>query len=222
MRRRVVPRIDARNRDGSKREKIATKWRTVGGCSRFVTGTPEIRSLYREPKIQMKNKLHLLVLAAAAAMVGLSANTASAQGFDPAEFRQRQLENYREQITVKSEEDWKKLEPLVSKVMDAQRDVTRMSGFGFGRGGGGRRGGGDANAQGGGNRSRAGQPNPEREALQKAIDDKVAADELKAAVAKYREARKTKEAALEKAQTELRKELTPRQEAGAVLAGLLK
>ena len=166
----------------------------------------------------MKNKLRLLVLAAAAAM--LVTHTASAQGFDPAEFRQRQLDNYREQMGVKDEEGWKKLEPLITKVMDAQRDVTRMAGFGgFGRGGG-RRGGGDANAQ-GGNR-RGAQPNPEREALQKAIDDKAGADELKAAVGKLREARKAKEAALEKAQAELKKELTPRQEAGAVLAGLLK
>ncbi len=172
----------------------------------------------------MKTKTHLLVLAATAVMVVLSANTASAQGnFDPAEFRQRQLDGYREQITVKSEEDWKKLEPLVAKVMDAQRDVMRMGGgFGFGRGGG-RRGGGDANAQGNSNRNRAGsQPIAEREDLQKALEDKVPAEELKAKVAKYREARKTREAALEKAQADLRKELSPRQEAGAVLAGLLK
>jgi hypothetical protein len=166
----------------------------------------------------MKNKLRLLVLAAAAVIV--VTHTASAQGFDPAEFRQRQLENYREQMGVKDEEGWKKIEPLVSKVMDAQREATRMGGFGFGRGG--RRGGGDANANAQGGNRRAGQTNPEREALQKAIEDKAGADELKAAVAKYRESRKAKDAALEKAQAELKKELTPRQEAGAVLVGLLK
>ena len=163
-----------------------------------------------------------MVLAAAAATVVFFTNTVSAQGFDPAEIRQRQLDNYREQLGVKDEDGWKKLEPLVTKVMDAQRDVMRTGGgFGFGRGGGGRRGGGDGNAQGGGNR-RAGQANPGREALQKAIDDKASGDELKSAVAKYREARKAKEAALEKAQADLKKELTPRQEAGAVLAGLIK
>ena len=155
-------------------------------------------------------------------MVVLSTNTASAQGnFDPAERRQRQLDGYREQITVKSEEDWKKLEPLVGKVMDTQRDVMRMAGS-FGFGGGNRRGGGgDANAQGNSNRPRT-QPVPEREELHKAVEEKAAVDELKAKLAKFREARKEKEAALEKAQAELRKELSPRQEAGAVLAGLLK
>ena len=153
-------------------------------------------------------------------MVVLSSNTASAQGnFDSSEFRQRQLDGYREQITVKAEDDWKKLEPLVAKVMDAQRDVMRFGGFGFGRGGS-RRGGGDGNS-GGNNRNRS-QPIPEREHLQKAMEDKAAPEELKTKLTKFREARHAKEAALEKAQADLRKELSPRQEAGAVLAGLLK
>ena len=58
--------------------------------------------------------------------------------------------------------------------------------------------------------------------LQKALDDKASAEDVKAKLAKLRETRKTKEAALEKAQDELRKALSPRQEAGAVLAGLLR
>ena len=60
------------------------------------------------------------------------------------------------------------------------------------------------------------------EALQKAVESKAPADELKAKLAKLREARKEKEAALEKAQEDLRKVLSVRQEAAAVLAGLLK
>jgi Spy/CpxP family protein refolding chaperone len=67
---------------------------------------------------------------------------------------------------------------------------------------------------------------PEQEALTKALEEKAPADEIKAKLAKYREARKTRDAEreskLEKAQEELRKALTPRQEAGAVLARLLK
>src|SRR6266446_6127215 len=89
---------------------------------------------------------YLMVLVACAAVTGFFVhNSAQGQGFDPAQFRERQLENYRERIEVKSDEDWKKIEPLVSKVMDAQRDVRMGSfGFGFGRGGrGGRGGGGD-------------------------------------------------------------------------------
>jgi hypothetical protein len=172
----------------------------------------------------MKNKVqHLLVLAAAAATVGFFTNNAAAQGnFDPAEIRARQLEGYRESIGVKAEDDWKKLEPLVGKVMDAQNAARMGARFGFG-GRGGRGGGGGGGGGGGEGRDRnRGQSNPEREALQKAIEEKAPADEVKAKLAKYRETRKEKETAVEKAQEELRKALTPTQEAGAVLAGLLK
>lgn len=157
-------------------------------------------------------------------MVGFSTNNAAAQGqgnFDPVAFRQQQMDRYRERIEVKSDDDWKKIEPLVGKVMDAQRDA-RGGAFGFGGGRGNRGGaGGAGGAAAGGNRF-GGQPNPEQEALQKAIDDKAAADEVKEKLAKLRESRKAKDVALEKAQEELKKALSPRQEAGAVLAGLLK
>jgi hypothetical protein len=175
----------------------------------------------------MKNKTqHSLVLAAVTVMVCFFARQSSAQGnFDPAQFRERQMERYRERIEVKSDEDWKKLEPLIGKVMDAQRDARMGMGFGGFGGRGGRGGGGDGggNANQGGNRNRGGgQTSPEVTDLQKALDAKAPTDEVKAKVAKLREARKAKEAALDKAQEELRKALSPRQEAGAVLAGLLK
>ena len=172
---------------------------------------------------------HSLVLAAATAMVCFFAPQSSAQGnFDPAQFRERQMERYRERIEVKSDEDWKKLEPLIGKVMDAQRDARMGMGFGGfgGRGGRGGGGGGDAgggNANQGGNRNRGGgQSSPEVTELQKALDGKAPTDEVKTKLAKLRDARKDKEAALDKAQEELRKALSPRQEAGAVLAGLLR
>ena len=192
--------------------------------------------LYRNTRIQMKNKTHLLVLAAVAAMVGFFSNGAGAQGnFDPAQMRERMMTRYRDQIDVKSDEDWKKIEPLVGKVVDAQRDARMglaVGGFGGGRGGGrgggGGQGGGDG-AQGGqggrrgGGGGFGGPPSPEAAALTKAIEDKAPADEVKDKLAKFREARKAKEVALEKAQDDLRKALTsPRQEAGAVVAGLLK
>jgi hypothetical protein len=169
---------------------------------------------------------HSLALAAATVMVCFFAPSSSAQGnFDPAQFRERQMERYRERIEVKSDEDWKKLEPIIGKVMDAQRDARMGMGFGgFGGRGGGRRGGdGGGSDNQGGNRDRGGnQTSQEVKDLQKAFDDKAPADEIKAKLAKVREARKSKEAALEKAQDELRKALSPRQEAGAVLAGLLR
>ena len=175
----------------------------------------------------MKNNTHhSLVLAAATVMVCFFTPKSQAQGnFDPAQFRERQMERYRERIEVKSDEDWKKLEPIIGKVMDAQRDARMGAGFGGfgGRGGRGGDGGGGGNANQGGNRNRGGgQSSPEVTELQKALDDKAPAEEVKAKLAKVRDARKAKEAALDKAQEELRKALSPRQEAGAVLVGLLR
>ena len=63
---------------------------------------------------------------------------------------------------------------------------------------------------------------PELEALRKAIDNKAPASEVKAKLADLRAARKKKEAELEKAQNDLREILSTRQEAVAVMLGLLK
>jgi hypothetical protein len=142
--------------------------------------------------------------------------------FDPAEFQQRMMERVKEQLEVKEDAEWKAIEPLIQKVMDARREQMAfgaggmMRGMGFGRRGGDTGGGGDRP------RGPFGmEPAPEAEALQKAIDNKAPNAEIKAAIAKYRDARKAKEAALTKAQDELRKVLSVRQEAIAVSNGWL-
>jgi hypothetical protein len=138
--------------------------------------------------------------------------------FDPAQFQQRMMERYKETLEVTDETEWKVIQPLVQKVMDARRAI----GFGGrGMGGRGQRQGGDNNQAAQNPRPGFGAPNPELEALQKAIDSKAATPELKTALAKYLEARKAKQGDLEKAQAELRKVLTPRQEAIAAVSGLL-
>lgn len=63
--------------------------------------------------------------------------------------------------------------------------------------------------------------NADVESLQKAIDSKASNTEMKAAIAKFQEARKAKMADLEKAQADLRKVLSVRQEAIATANGLL-
>ena len=185
-----------------------------------------------------------LTTVAAAALISLGLNSGIAQdnnnnnqennggggrggrgrgNFDPAQFQQQMMERTRENLEVKDDTEWKALEPLVQKVMDARREAFSGMGRGFGgrRGGGG--GGGQSSDQGGGGGRRGGfgQPSPEAEALQKAIDSKASKAELKAALAKYHESRKAKQAALEKAQDELRNVLTARQEAIATVNGLL-
>lgn len=134
------------------------------------------------------------------------------RNFDPAEMQKRMMERTKEQLEITDESEWKVIEPLVQKVSEARMQSARgMFGGRGGRGGGGPGGGGGF----------GGQPNPDAEALQKAIDSKASKAEMKAALAKYLESRKAKQAELEKAQAALRQVLTPRQEAIAALNGLL-
>jgi hypothetical protein len=65
------------------------------------------------------------------------------------------------------------------------------------------------------------QSSPEMDALNKAIEGKASANEIKTRLEQVRAARKQKEAALEQAQDDLRKLLSTRQEAIAVTLGLL-
>jgi hypothetical protein len=151
--------------------------------------------------------------------------------FDPAQFQERMMQGIRDRLEVTDDTEWKAIQPLVQKVMDAR--MASMSGAGRGMFGGGRGvrggpggGGTDTAAAGGGNGGqRRGfpgtEPGPAAEALQKAIDAKASNAELKTAIAKYADERKNKQADLEKAQADLRKVLSTRQEAIASLNGLL-
>lgn len=183
----------------------------------------------------MKTLHKALTLACAAVSLCWASNLQAQQGqgrgnFDPEQMRQRMMERYRESLEIKSDDEWKAIEPRITKVMDARREVGFPGGFGRGGfGGGGRRGGDGAAGGGGGGGNDGGrargfgpEPSPEAEALQKAIEAKASSDDIKAKLAKYRESRKTKEANLVKAQDDLRKVLTVRQEASAVLMGLLQ
>ena len=182
----------------------------------------------------MKQFSRLMVIAGVAAIMGFTGSKALAQGrgnFDPEQMRQRMMERYKERFEVKSDDEWKIISERIEKVMTAQRDA-RIGGFGA-FGGGGRRGGGgdnagggDTNNNGGNRRNRGGafggEPSAEVTALEKAIEDKASNDDIKSKLAKLRDSQKEKEAKLAKAQDDLRKVLSVRQEATAVLMGLLK
>jgi hypothetical protein len=188
----------------------------------------------------MKTITKVLALAGFVAVMSLGAGNALAQGrggnYD--QYRQDRLDRLKEKMAVTDDAEWKVLETSITKVMDAQRDVLMNlmgGGFGGGRGGRGNRGGGtntnSATAdQGGQNGNRGGRgggrfggtPSPEKEALQTAVDDNASSDVLNAKLKALREATAAKEAKLEQTQADLRKLLTPRQEAIAVLDGVLK
>ncbi|KAF0180883.1 MAG: protein product from transcript [Limisphaerales bacterium] len=170
-------------------------------------------------------------------------------GFNPEQMRERMLERLRESFDVKDDAEWKLISERIAKVMDTRRAAGGMGGgpgLGGGPGGpGGQRGFGGGRPSGGddsggpnggrppqGERGQGGpgggpggfnrQADPEAEALQKSLEAKAPTEEIKAKLAKLRDARRAKEAQLDKAQEELRQILSVRQEAVAVAAGLLK
>lgn len=123
--------------------------------------------------------------------------------FDPAQFQQRMLEMTRKSLNLTNDEEWTAIQPLIQNVMDARRAV------GFG-------------GMGPGGRSRPGaQFSSEQQALQSALDAGAPVAQIKDALAKCRAARKDKQAALATAQASLESVLNTKQEAQAVLLGLL-
>lgn len=131
--------------------------------------------------------------------------------FDPAQFQQRMMDRYKEGLGFTNDTDWSAVQPLVQKVMDARRDEMQGMFRGFRRRGGDNGGGG----------AFGGQTDPDREALQQAVDSNAPAAQIKTLLEKYRASEKAKQAKLEQAQSDLQKVLSQKQEAQAVLMGLL-
>jgi hypothetical protein len=126
--------------------------------------------------------------------------------FDPAEMRARMMERYQEQLGF-SDAEFKAIQPLIEDVQTKQREARGGRGgmmFG-GRGGRGGRGGNQ-------------DADPELEALQSAIES---GSNIEAKLAAFRAARDKKEADLKKAQDTLKSVLTVKQEAQAVLMGMI-
>jgi hypothetical protein len=139
--------------------------------------------------------------------------------FDPAQFQQRMMDRVRQNLNFTNDTDWNAVQPLVQKVMDAQRDL-RSGGFGAFRN---RNRGGDQGGGGGGGRGGffGGQPSPEQQALQDALDNNAPDAQVKDLLAKFEASQQKKQAALKAAQENLRAVLTPRQEAEAALMNLV-
>src|SRR4051794_28765497 len=144
----------------------------------------------------MKNLNKALAVAGIALALGLSTGHLSAQGrgnFDPEQMRQRMLDNYKERLEVKSDDEWKIISDRIDKVMTAQRETRIGGGFRGGRRGGGDNAGGDNNGR--GNRPNPfSAENPDADALQKALEAKASPEEVKTKLAKLRAGLKEKEA----------------------------
>jgi hypothetical protein len=137
-------------------------------------------------------------------------NAAGGSGgrFDPVQFQQRMMRHIRQDLNVTNDNEWSVIQPLVQKVMDTRREAD----MGMGGGPGGFGPGGPGGPQ----------SAVERQTLQKALASKAPVAEVKDALDKFRTARKDKQDKLEAAQANLKSVLTTKQEAQAVLLGLLR
>jgi len=127
-------------------------------------------------------------------------------GFDRSQFMERIMDRYRENLGF-SVAEWKVVQPKVQAVMDNR--ISGASGM-MSMFGGSRRG-----------RDSSTEKTPTSELRDLLEKDDASKGDIKAKLAAYRADRKAREAKLKKAQEDLRQLLTIKQEAQAVLAGLL-
>jgi hypothetical protein len=139
--------------------------------------------------------------------------------FDPTQFRQRFMDNIKDQMGAKDDE-WKVIEPKLGKVVDLNFQ-SRVRGMGmFGNRGGNNGGNGGGNNRGGQNAD-----NPVAKAMQdlrETLDNKDAsADDIAKKLTALRDARDKAKSDLVAAQKDLKEVLTQRQEAVLVMMGQL-
>jgi hypothetical protein len=151
--------------------------------------------------------------------------------FDLSQLQGQRAASLREQLGIADDAEWSAVEALIKKVMDAKQAVQAdqpRNAVGLNLGATSitdliNRAQRPQGSQNGALQRRTSltKTSPEAETVRKAIDGKSSDEETKAALVKLMEARKAREAALEKAQLDLRTVLTLRQEAVATLNGLL-
>jgi len=184
----------------------------------------------------MKNLRSLLGLMTLALAFAVSGHRAAAQGGfggagggggggfralmgDPAQRAQMQVNALRDSLVVTNDAEWNVISARLLKVVQLKSDnsmaeIAKMAAPLMAMMGGGI-GGGGANLFGV-------QPDRTADALRQALDNNGTLDQVKAALAKFREAKKQKQAELAKAQDALKEVLTVRQEAALVASGYLE
>jgi Spy/CpxP family protein refolding chaperone len=133
------------------------------------------------------------------------------------QMRQRVLEGLKEQLKC-GDEEWQAVGPAIEKVQETQQELRGYGGSRMFMFGGARRAREGQEAR----RPRPGAEESPLAPLQKlAEQDKPAAGQVKAALAKFRAERDAKREELKKRQKFLQEIVTPRQELVLVLAGIL-
>lgn len=141
----------------------------------------------------------------------------------PQDMQARMLSALRERFEVADDEEWKVISDRVAKVIELRRTTGGAGGPMMFGGFGGRGGppGGDGRGRGGFAGRGGPGGNTELAALSTAVRDKLPDAEIKSRLERLRQSRKDSEAKLTRAQEELRAVLSVRQEAIAVVFGLL-
>lgn len=169
----------------------------------------------------MKTSNLFLALAATCLLLTAGRNNAVAQpNFDPQQMQQmieqaqqRAVDDIRDQLAVTNDAEWNVLQPQISKLIKKRTDLA-MNGsgaMGMMRMMMGNRG----------NFPGFGTPDPDQVAVQQAIDNDAPPKQIRAALERYRAACQRKADDLAKDEEQLRKSLTPRQEAVLSIAGVL-
>ena len=138
--------------------------------------------------------------------------------FDPAVILDRTIDAYQQQLEF-ADDEWAVVRPLVKDVIEKRNALATdsnqlgmLASLGSGRGAGafGRQ------------TTPAAEPAPEEAALRTALDNSAGTADLKAKLEEYRVAKKKQADALKASRDKLRKVLSVRREAKAVLIGLLE
>ena len=143
------------------------------------------------------------------------------------EMRERMSTALREQFQVADDEEWRLIYERIERVAELRRStgaggpMGAAMAFRAARAAGGSGENPDAAVTGGGRAAFAGRASPETESLVTALYANAPEEELRARLERLRAARKANEVKLVSAQDELRSVLNLRQEAIAVVAGLL-
>lgn len=132
--------------------------------------------------------------------------------FNREDFMQRMVDRMRERYEF-SEAEWKVIGPKFTALMTM--NMENRTGGGFNLFGGGRRGGP------GGRGGDTGGDDSARDVLRKALESNASASAIKEKLAAFRAEKEAQAAKVKKAQDELRQLLTVKQEAYAVIDGLL-
>src|SRR5439155_1513392 len=135
-------------------------------------------------------------------------------GFDPARAREWMNTQIKEQMGA-NDDEWKVIEPKLTKVMDLRRDAG-----GFGRGGFRRRD--DNSSSSSADDNQAGPVEKAQRELRQTLDNKEAnAEQINSRLTALREAKEKAKTTLASAQKDLKEILTQRQEAVLVMFGML-